>query len=185
MTRSTLFITIFLISSLVVSAQKKTTASGKWIDPFREFRDAVYQHDKTKAKTFFEFPLKDGLELWYLIYADSDAFDSVDGAPPLTEKDFDSHFDKIFPKSFIACLLKIKTKQLLTEGEDESPEIKTHFGTCKLYVRHLKKDKIVELHFTTSYPIDDANDKGETSYIYYFTILGDGRLQFRNFLIAG
>jgi hypothetical protein len=119
------------------------------------------------------------------VYTDDDTFDSVDGAKPLTATDFDTHFEKLFPKHFIACLLKIKSNTLLTEGEAESPEIKTGFGTCKLYARHHKKDHVVELHFATTYMIDDTNDKGETSYIYYFSILDDGRLQFRNFMIAG
>lgn len=56
--------------------QKDTTY---WVVNFRQFRDAIFQKDKKKAKVFFDFPIKnESNEIWHLVYDyDIKAFDKI------------------------------------------------------------------------------------------------------------
>jgi hypothetical protein len=97
--------------------QKDTTY---WVNNFREFRTALFERDKTKAKAFFEFPLKnEGNEIWYLAYSNNEkAIDKLNTtAKPFTEKDFDKYFYTIFPDRLIKYLLKITMDELYRKGK--------------------------------------------------------------------
>lgn len=90
MTTIKLFSTLLLgIFSLTAFPQSRLTTNGKstasinnqfkqkdtlyWVDNFRQFRDALYRADKSKAKVFFNFPLSnEANEIWYLAYAGND-----------------------------------------------------------------------------------------------------------------
>ena len=168
--------------------QKDTTY---WVDNFRQFRDALYRNDKSKAKEFLDFPFKnEGNEIWYLAYlGDEKAADSLDqNVKPFTEEDFDKYFNKIFTKQLIKCLLKIKTNELYKTGKSESPEIKDSSTTYKLYVTFDKANRTVELDLATKtrYKISDTEyEEGESNFIYRFMILKNGHIKLKRILIAG
>jgi hypothetical protein len=162
-----------------------------WAENVRQFRDALYQGDKTKAKAFFDFPfINDGNELWYLIYSDDEkAFEKLGTkVKPLGEKDFEKYFTKIFPKQFIKCFLKIKIDEIFKKGSSESPELKDSATFYKLYATYSKKERILELNLATRTPQKISNteyEPNESNYIYQFTILENGHIKFKRFLIAG
>ena len=168
--------------------QKDTTY---WIDNFRQFRDALFQKDKAKAKVFFDFPFKnEGNEIWYLAYFNSEnAFDKLNGTvKPFTEKDFDNYFKNIFSDQLIKCLLKIKTDELYKKGKSESPELKDSSTTYKLYATYNKIDKTIELNLATNTPYkisETEYEAGESSLVYLFEILKNGHIKFKRLLIAG
>src|ERR1044072_4935921 len=69
--------------------------SAKWIDDFRAFRDAVYQNDRKKVKTYVDFPITEHTSyIWGIVGVESKAVDDV----PFTEKDFDKYYNKLFTK---------------------------------------------------------------------------------------
>jgi len=168
--------------------QKDTTC---WVDNFRQFRDALYRNDKSKAKEFLDFPFKnEGNEIWYLAYSgDEKATDSLDqNVKPFTEKDFDKYFNKIFTKPLIKCLLKIKTNELYNTGKSESPEIKDSSTTYKLYATFDKANRTVELNLATKtrYKISGTEyEEGESNFIYRFMILKNEHIKLKRILIAG
>ena len=168
--------------------QKDTTY---WAENIRQFRDALYQRDKIKAKAFFNFPfINDGNELWYLIYADNEkAFEKLGTkVKPLDENDFQKYFTKIFPKQFINCFLKIKIDEIFKKGRSESPELKDSTTFYKLYATYSKKERILELSLATRTPEKISAtefEPNESNYIYQFIVLENGHIKFRRFLIAG
>jgi hypothetical protein len=201
MTKNKLLLLLFIvINCLTGSAQAKFVTTKKlfkqrdttyWAENVRQFRDALYQGDKTKAKAFFDFPfINDGNELWYLIYSDNEkAFEKLGTkVKSLGEKDFEKYFTRIFPKQFIRCLLKIKIDEILKKGSSESPELKDSTTFYKLYATYSKKERILDLNLATRKPekiSDTEYEPNESSYIYQFTILENGHLKFKRFLIAG
>ena len=129
-------------SSLNIQFRQKDTSY--WVDNFRQFRDALYQRDKSKAKAFFDFPCtSEGNEIWYLAYSDDDKAVDMLGATvkPFTEKDFSKYFDKIFSKQLIKCFFKIKTDDLYKKGKSESPELKDSATTYVLYATYNKVER--------------------------------------------
>ena len=174
--------------TLVKFKQKDTTY---WIENFRQFRDALYKNDKTKAKEFLDLPFQnEGNEIWYLAFSDNEkATDKLnENVKPFTEKDFDKYFDKVFKKQLVKCLLKIKTDDLYKKGESESPEIKDSSTTYKLYVTFDKINKTIELNLATRTPYkisDTEYETGESNFISRFQILKYGHIKLKRILIAG
>lgn len=168
--------------------QKDTTY---WVDNFRQFRDALYKNDKTKAKEFLDFPFQnEGNEIWYLAYSDNEkATEKLnENVKPFTEKDFDKYFNKIFTKQLVKCFLKIKTDDLYKTGKSESPEIKDSSTTYILYATFDKTDKTIELNLATRTPYkisDTETEIGETNFIYRFQVLKNGHIKLKRILIAG
>lgn len=71
------------------------------IEGFREFRNAVYQKNKVKVKTFIDFPIyNENNEIWYLENIADEEFlkKLTEKITPFPESEFDKHFDKIFSK---------------------------------------------------------------------------------------
>jgi hypothetical protein len=164
----------------------------KWIDNFRTFRDAVYQRDKQKVKQFFEFPVMNpNNEIWYLAYGGVD--DKVgsllsDAIKPFTEKDFDKYFDSLFTKRFINCLLKIKTEELWKNGEVQSKAVKDGNTTYIMYAIFDKSENTLSLNLNSNspYKTDDGEmESAESSEIYQFKVLSNGRIKFSRILFAG
>lgn len=175
-------------NTLVPFKQKDTTF---WVDNFRQFRDALYKNDKTKAKEFLDLPFHtEGNEIWYLAYSDNEkATDKLNEIVKLfTEKDFDKYFNKIFTKQLVKCFLKIKTDDLYKTGKSESPEIKDSSTTYILYATFDKTDKTIELNLATRTPYkisDTETEIGETNFIYRFQVLINGHIKLKRILIAG
>ena len=174
--------------SSIAFKQKDTTY---WVDNFKQFRDALYKKDKSKAKEFIDFPFKnEGNDIWYLAYSDNEkTTDNLSqNVTPFTEKDFDKYFEKIFTKQLIKCFLKIKTDELYKSGKSESPEIKDSSTTYKLYVTFDKASKTVELNLATKTPYkisDTEYEAGESNLIYQFAVLKNGHIKLKRILIAG
>ena len=111
-----------LVSKAVsLDTQFKQKDTSYWVDNFRQFREALYQRDKAKAKVFFNLPINDdGNEIWNLACPKKKM-----GAAgiPFTERDFDKYFDNLFSARLVKCLLKIKTEDLYRKGKSTSPEL--------------------------------------------------------------
>ena len=204
-----LFIIVLLIScseSTSTNNEKTIPDSGKaapatvtlehdsstWIQSFREFRDAVYQHNKTKAKSFFDFPvMNENNEIWYLVYEQNDK--EISRLPnkikPFTESDFDKYFDKLFPKGFIKSILKVRSEYLTKEEETETIGLKDGNTTYKIYTTVDKVEKTLTLNLSGDTEIKDENgeiqDGGEFNIIYIFNIIENSRLKFKQVRLAG
>jgi hypothetical protein len=163
----------------------------KWIDNFKEFRDAVYQKDKEKVKQFVDFPIiGEGNGIWYLVYegVDNKVNSLSDSVKPFTEKDLDKYFDSLFPKRFINCLLKIKSEELWEKGSVSTKEIKSGNTTYVMYATFEKSDSMLSLNLNSNSPFktDDGEwDSSEFSEIYQFTVLSNGKIKFLRVQLAG
>lgn len=169
--------------------QKDTTY---WIANFRQFRDAIFQKDKKKAKAFLDFPLKnEHNEIWHIVYDhDIKAIEKLQNTTkPFAEADFEKYFEKIFSKNFVKSLLKIKTDELYEKGTYETPEIKDNATTYILYSTFNKTKKTLELNFALKTEYKDTNgelvDGGEFSVIYRFVITKQGHIKLKEVRFAG
>ena len=76
-------------TKVLVPFKKKDTSY--WVDNFRQFREAIFQRDKVKAKAFFDLPIIDSTnEIWYLAYDKNEKAVELlhDAVKPFTERDF-------------------------------------------------------------------------------------------------
>lgn len=169
--------------------QKDTTY---WAANFRQFREAVFLGDKTKAKVFFNFPVKDeSNEIWYIAYAQNEK--AIDGLhntiKPFTQNDFDKYFDKIFSKDFVKSLLKVKVDELYRKGTYQTAEIKEGSTTYILYSSFDETKNLLELNFASKTEFKDgkseSTDAGEFNIIYYFEITEQGHVKFKKIRLAG
>lgn len=79
-----------------------------WIQSFREFRDAVYRDDKTKVKSFFDFPvMNQNNEIWYLVYDQNEIQTNrlTGRVKPFTGSDFDKYFHRCSQKDLSKVFL--------------------------------------------------------------------------------
>lgn len=165
--------------------QQDTTS---WINNFRQFRTAIYQADKTKVKSFINFPImNENNEIWYLIYPEDDKL--TDKIKPFTKKDFDKYFGKLFTKEFKNCIQKIKTQQLYTTGHFETIELSDGKGTTyKMYATVDKKEMTLSLNLAFNIlksNNEEAADVQESNILYYFKIKKNGELKFIQVRLAG
>jgi len=171
--------------------QFKQKDTAYWVDNFRQFRDALYKNDKSKAKEFLDFPFRnEGNEIWYLAYSDNEKVTNKlnQTLKPFTEIDFDKYFGKIFTTQLVKCFLKIKVDDLYKNGKSQSPEIKDSLNTYKLYTTYDKVSKTIELNFATNTPYkisDTEYEAGEANFIYQFVVLKNGHIKLKRILIAG
>jgi len=163
--------------------------NNAWIENFKKFRDAVYKHDRFKAKAFFNFPISDeNNEIWYLIYGDPDSLS--DSITPFTEKDFDKYFNKLFSDQFIKSILKIKSEELKGKGEYQTIDIREDDQTTYHMSANFDKEaSTLTLTLASNTIIKDEKGKvldgGEFAIIYRFNIKNDGQLIFAQLALAG
>ena len=165
---------------------KQETDSVKWIDSFREFRNAVYQKDKEKVKRFIDFPImNENNEIWYLAYGEDDKRLSKmsNKIKPFTEKDLDLYFDKLFSNRFINTILKIKSEELFTKGEYETKGFEDNNTNYRMYATFDKTERTLNLNLSSK--IEDVEDGGEFSINYEFDVLKNGQIKFRQVRLAG
>ncbi|HTQ64060.1 MAG TPA: hypothetical protein VMI12_04645 [Puia sp.] len=186
-----LFIFLLSLPGLTAFAHVKQKDSANWVENFRQFRQAIYQRDKAKAKSFVDFPILNyNNEIWYLAYDQNDKLirKLPESVKPFTEQDFDKYFDKIFSKRFINCLLKIKTDELYKTGEFNTPSFDDS-ASGTMYEINATFDKsentIVLILYSQADHTDDNEDSGEFSIDYYFTITKNGHIKFKQIRIAG
>lgn len=168
--------------------------ADKWIESFKEFRNAIYQGDKAKAKTFFTFPILNvNNEIWYLTTTYNDRSGDVyitDKLKPFTDKDFDKYFNKIFPINFVKSILKIKTDELLKKSETETIEFFDGKATTyKMIASFDKQEQSLSLNLASNTVRRHSNgeilDGGEFNIIYQFNILSNGQIKFIQIRLAG
>jgi hypothetical protein len=163
-----------------------------WVYNFRQFRDAVYQNNKEKARAFVDLPIAVGNNhIWGLAYGlNSPAFENMGGkAKPFTEADFNKYFNKIFGKEFINCILKIKTEELYKTGEyatitfEDSLASKS-YGMIATWHR---PDNTLMLNILsrTVYEEDGNDAVGEFAIIYIFEVTKRGHIKLKSVALAG
>jgi len=189
MKKAFLYLTLLLLFSTTASSAQS------WIDQLKTFRDAVYQRDKEKVKQFFTLPVADpGNEFWLAAQEETNKDIQkhlqklYEKHYPLTEELFMLYFDQIFHKKFIACFLKLKTKDLYEKGETVSPEFSDDNG--HLYNMSASYDpKTEELTMIVNYHYAEKVGNGEYdpveySHIYQFRVI-KGQLKFVAVAMAG
>ena len=164
------------------------------IESFREFRNALYQKNKVKVKTFIDFPIyNENNEIWYLENIADEEFlkKLTEKITPFPESEFDKHFDKIFSKLFISGILKIKSEILFNKGEYETIELTEKDTKYKIYANYYKKSNEIVLNLATESPIkvndveNDVIEKSEFNVIYFFKIENGENIKFKQIRIAG
>lgn len=105
---------------------------------------------------------------------------------PFTEKDFIKYYNQLFSKVFIKGLLKIKSDDLYQNAYAETPSIadgnKKNF---KLIATYERGEQLLSFNISISEKSGDSDDVIENNIIYYFTILQNGRLLFKEIRLAG
>lgn len=165
-------------------SQAPQSSCSSWVESFREFRNAVYTNDRTKASKFVKFPIL-GSEIWFLVYQG----EAPDTNGPFTELDFDKKFDKVFSKRFVSAILKIKSEDLYKDGEARTIEFKEGEDvTYSMMGAYDKTDCILRLSLlsNTVHRDDEGNvqDGGEFSIMYEFSVR-DGEIKLVNIGLAG
>ena len=177
---------LLLLFAITTNAQTST-----WIDQLKEFRNAVYQRDKEKAKQFFKFPVSDpGSGFWSVArdYNNGDNDKNLialsQKQAPLTEKLFMLYFDQIFHRRFITSFLKLKTNELYEKGQTQTPEIaddSTHFYFMKADYDSATKSLTLSINGHSTEPGEDG---GEFSCMYEFKVI-NGQLTYVTSFMAG
>ncbi len=176
-------------NSYTVALQKDSSLKS-WIDDFKSFRNAVYNNDTAKLKSYFSFPVSGTNDIWYILL-DGKEFEEkkINDTTRFTESDFSKYHKKLFTNYFIKALLKIKSEDLLKKGKSQSPTIKDGDTNIHLYASYSKKEKIVTLNLSYNTPGKEKDgvmlDGFESNVIYSFRILKNNRLQFVKVMIAG
>jgi hypothetical protein len=184
--------------SQLQGTKQKSTASTPfqqkdtvyWVVNFEQFRDAIYHKNKAKTKQFFDFPIDtDGTELWYVaLNGLSQSADVATTSKFFTAKDLDKYFANIFPAELVKGFLKIKMKELYTNGHSESPEWKKDQITYQLSATYDQKTSLIELNLSIHSAVKvSANewDPIESNLIYRFSVSPNGHIKFRQLFIAG
>ncbi len=166
--------------------------STLWLRELKEFRNSVYINDKSRIKSYIDFPiLNENNEIWYLAYGgNSRKFETIpERIKPFTEKDFDVYYSKIFTKQFIKAFLKVKTQELYSKGKTETAVLTENSTTYSIHATLENKGKILRLTLNSNTISRDEKgeimDGGEFSVAYFFDILENGKLKFRYVRVAG
>lgn len=173
----------FFLANAQVSSD---TSSKKWIDHFKQFRSAIYENDKAKVKAFFRFPITlSSPDIWNLVLGSEAEKENTKHRSSFTENDFNKFYTKLFPQHFIKALLKIKTEDLYKKGRFETQMLKDGDLGFKIFANYSLAESLLELNLYSEVKVDDETGKAETSIIYYFTVTKEGRLVFKQVMLAG
>lgn len=179
---------------MVTTDSQGVKSAPNVLNLYSEFRTAIYQGDRRKVKTFFEFPIYNpNNEIWYLAYSgDEKRLNRLtENIKPFSENEFDTHYDRIFPKPFIKCIMKINAEILFDKGEYETEPLLDKNNTYKVIANYDRKSNTLILNFVSTLPIvinDGENDiveNSEFSIIYYFEIVMNKAMKFKQVRIAG
>lgn len=178
-------------TKIAVPNSVATDANGhSWMEDFKDFRTAVYQNNRAEQKKHFRFPITDP-EIWFLCQltpAEQNKRKSTVKNPDyFYEADFDHCAAKLFPKSFVNCIQKIKTKELFEEGHYDTPEFDDAEGKYLMYatVDTTTEELVLNQSFLNGED-EDGNyvSEGEYNIIYIFSISGD-KLMLKRITMAG
>lgn len=167
---------------MIVKQQQDTSA---WIQKFKEFKNAISLGDKSKVKSFFDFPVV-GVDntIWELIYEDDPKKKEQlnDKPAPFTEQDFDKNYNKIFPKKFFNCISKLKIDELSKKGETETIKFRVkNFTSYQMYANIDSNERILNLalgmHKVVKNKKGEKEENEEYGTLYVFRIK-NGQLKF-------
>ncbi|RZK20013.1 MAG: hypothetical protein EOO86_05885 [Pedobacter sp.] len=177
----------------VSKAEPESVATFNWIDDFKEFRQAVYTKNKTKLKTYFNFPVGD--KSWGSLVsfnAEESKSRAAKYANPdlFYEEDFDQYFDRIFDADFVKSVMKIKTKDLYEEKLAQTPEFKGDDFNFTMIANYDDDDEpIFQLNLSyTNNAVDENGEQvseGEHNVIYIFHVINGKKLVFKSKVFAG
>lgn len=175
------------------TTESQTVAKTTWIKSLREFRDALYQDDLEKIKTFIDFPLNEELNFIWFICQDPGEEEYPDLSIPFTEDDFDKSYKNVFSKQFIKSLLKVKTQELYEKGTFETIELQEFPLKYKIYADFYKKTKRLslalyteELMYEMQSEVEVPKDQYiESSIIYEFEVNENNEIKFKRIQLAG
>lgn len=183
--RSAVIVIALMFTMAGVNAQKPDTS---WIKDFRAFRDAVYQGNKAKAKTFVDFTkLGKDDDIWSVIHwYDEGEYDPK----PFNEKEFDQNFHKIFPKRLINGILKVKSAELGKNGYCETMTFKEgDTNTYQILATADYQEKTFTLNLSITTYVKNKKGVvefgGESSIVYVFAIVDKSKLKLRQISLAG
>lgn len=182
---------IILYCSLIFGAHTAFAATDStWIDQVRVLRDAIYQHDKEKVKTFFDLPMKTEPEFWFNVGLPKLGQEEA----PLTAERLDRNFDHIFDEQFVKALLKLKTKELYEKGTTTTPAFSdTKYASVSMEATYDSKEHTVTFTLNGRQIVKGDNnntdagedtDAGAFSLFYVFRIVGN-HLKFKGIWMAG
>lgn len=173
------------------SETSQSSNCTNWVNSFREFRSAIYAHDKAKASKFVDFPILDvGNEIWYLAYGYDERISQLPNTiKPFTEQDFHKYFDNLFSKRFINAILKIKSEELYKKGMFGIGEFQegddTTYGIDGTFN---KEECSLQLQLLSNTVVRDENgqvqDGGESSITYEFAVKS-GEIKLVQIWLAG
>ena len=145
------------------------------VNNFKEFRQAIYQNDLKKVKSFINFPFK-SKDAFYLI-------DENTSNEKLTEQDFDKFHSKIFDKMFLQAILKVNTLELLEKGITTTQNLKLENETFRMTVSFEKPDALI-LILSSETNVKDLDWKAEHNRAYEFNVLDKGEIKLNNISLA-
>ena len=172
--------------SLTAELTQKDTSY--WVYNLREFRDAIYQQNKAKAKLFADFPImNENNEIWYLAYRFSGKL--IEKLPkdikPFTEQDFDKYFEEIFTPYFVKCFLKIKTDELYKKGSFTTVDLLDSVNSRCYYMSATVISQTNTIELILNSKPKNPDDDFELSVGYFIDINKQGHLKLKKVRVAG
>lgn len=172
------------------SKDENLSVKKTWIESLRGFRDAVYQDDLEKIKTYFDFPIQSKQNKLWLFPKMNGEEEYPDLEAPFTEKNFEGNYKNIFSKEFIKALLKVKTKILFEKHAFETDFIQSGTKKVKMQTKYNQVSNTLSLTFYSEEPIYDGKtqeliDTAEFTINYTFTFDSNSRMKFFSVLMAG
>lgn len=182
------------VNQIAVAPAVMDSVSTSWIDSFKEFRQALLDKNKTKLKSFFNFPLKDeGSSIWHicaLTEAEANQRNKeVSDAALFYERDFDKYYSRIFDQKFLQALLKVKSAELYNKHNYSTREFSDPAHPYVLHTSYDEETKTLQLNMAFRNAGTDENgeyvSEGEYNVVYVFDIVNGKTLMFRKIVVAG
>ncbi len=150
------------------------------VDAFKAMRDAIYNKDKEKIASYFDFPIQNAELFWSL--------SSKNPKATMTKEEFLANIDKIFDDLFIKALLKVKSEELFSKGKFTTEKISV---TQKNVAPGSTTETVTQIDANynkaanTLQLINHLEEgDGESSLIFDFKST-DGKIKFVKFNMAG
>lgn len=182
------------VNQVAVAPAVTDSVSTSWIDSFKDFRQALLDKNKTKLKSFFNFPLKDeGSSIWHICaLTEAEASErnkEVSDTELFCEKDFDKYYSRIFDQKFLRALLKVKSATLYSRHGYDTQEFSDPAHPYMLLSSYDKDAHTLQLNMAFRNAGTDENgeyvSEGEYNVVYVFDVVDGKRLMFRKIVVAG
>lgn len=138
-------------------------------EQFMEYRDNLKQKKISTLANTFNFPYTNNV--WRVIAFNAGEEEKLDEHSldqPFEKNDLKENFDEIFPKEFVTCIGEINVKQLFSEGEFITDNIKVIEGEiCRMTSSFDESKK--EIVLVLSYDFYEDGEKYESSINYFYS----------------